>query len=83
MHLGPTVRCGFTSVLFLSDFTIDFVPCILRWAMLAIPNHDWIAILNTFIHLGLTVPLECGFTSALFPTSNVTRMTGIIKMCNS
>ena len=83
MHFDLTVRCGFTSALFLSEFTIDFVPCILCWAMLAIPNHDWIVILNTFIHLGVTLPLECGFTSALFPMSNATRMMGIIKMCNS
>ena len=41
-------------------------------------NYDWIVILNKFIHLGLTVPLERGFTSALFPTSNVTRMTAIL-----
>ena len=26
------------SSVFLSDFTVDFVPCILCWAMLAIPN---------------------------------------------
>ena len=38
MHLGLTVRCGFTSALFLSDFTIHFMPFILCWAMLAIPN---------------------------------------------
>ena len=39
MHFEVRVRCGFTLALFLSDFTIDFVPCILCRSMLAIPNE--------------------------------------------